>query len=62
VTPLPALAATSGHSGTVHPRTAPELSDIALFVVAIGAVVFVRRALRRRFAKTRVEREQAKKD
>ncbi len=56
------LAATSGHSGTVHPRTAPELSDIALFVVAIGAVVFVRRALRRRFAKVRVEREHAKKD
>jgi hypothetical protein len=62
VTPLPALAATSGHSGTAHPRTAPELSDIALFVVAIGAVVFVRRALRRRLAKPPVERDQAKKD
>ncbi len=62
MTPFPALAATSGHSGTVHPRTAPELSDIALFVVAIGAVVFVRRALRRRFAKARAAREQAKKD
>jgi membrane protein implicated in regulation of membrane protease activity len=47
---LPLLAA-SGHSGTVHPRTAPELSDIALFVVAIAAVWFVRRAMRRRFQK-----------
>ncbi len=47
---LSALAA-SGHSGTVHPRTAPELSDVALFVVAVLAVWFVRRAMRRRFKK-----------
>jgi membrane protein implicated in regulation of membrane protease activity len=47
---LPALVA-SGHSGTVHPRTAPELSDIALFAVAVVAVWLVRRAMRRRFAK-----------
>ena len=47
---LSALAA-SGHSGTVHARTAPELSDIALFVVAALAIWFVRRAMRRRFKK-----------
>ena len=47
---LSALVA-SGHSGTVHPRTAPELSDVALFVVAVLAVWFVRRAMRRRFKK-----------
>jgi hypothetical protein len=32
-------------------RVAPELSDIALFVMAVGGVWFVRRALRKRFAK-----------
>ena len=47
---LPLLAA-SGHSGTVHPRTSPELSDIALFVVAVVAVWQIRRAMRRRFTK-----------
>jgi hypothetical protein len=31
------------------PRTAPELSDVALFACAVAAVWFVRRALRRRF-------------
>jgi len=41
----------SGHSGTVHPRAAPELSDIALFVVAVVAVWQIRRAMRRRFTK-----------
>jgi len=47
------LAVQSGHSGIVHPRTGPELSDIALFVVAAVGVWLVRRALRTRFAKTR---------
>lgn len=39
----------SGHSGTPRPRTGPELSDLALFAVAVLAVFLVRRALRRRF-------------
>jgi hypothetical protein len=47
---MPAALA-SGHSGVAHPRTAPALSDIALFVAAIFAIVVLRRALRRRFAK-----------
>lgn len=34
-------------------RTAPEASDVALFVMAAAGVWFVRRALRRRFAKVR---------
>ena len=54
--PAPAFAATveSGHSGTVHPRTGPEPSDIALFACAAIGIWFVRRALRRRF--TRIDR------
>jgi len=48
-----ALIAATPHSGAPHPRTAPELSDIALFVMAAAGVWFVRRALRRRFAKAR---------
>ena len=47
----PALGAP--HSGLSAPRTAPELSDVALFVMAAAGVWFVRRALRRRFAKAR---------
>ncbi len=46
---LPLLTATSGHDGVVHPRTRPELSDLALFAAAVFAVWLVRRALRRRF-------------
>lgn len=43
-------AVPSGHSGTpAPPRTHPEWSDLALFAVAVVAVWFVRRALRRRF-------------
>jgi hypothetical protein len=48
---LAILTVESGHSGVVHPRTAPELSDIALFAVAGIAVFLVRRALRKRFLK-----------
>lgn len=44
---LPAFAQ-GGHDGIVRPRTAPELSDVALFVLAVIAVWFTRRALRRR--------------
>jgi len=50
---LPLLAVQSGHSGIVHPRTGPELSDIALFGFAAIGVWLVRRALRKRFAKTK---------
>jgi len=50
---LPFLAVQSGHSGIVHPRTGPELSDIALFVFAVMGVFLVRRALRKRFTKTK---------
>lgn len=45
------------HSGIARPRTAPELSDIALFVMAVAGVWFVRRALRRRFAKARAAKD-----
>lgn len=48
---LPLLAVQSGHSGVVHPRTGPELSDIALFGVAAIGIWLVRRALRKRFLK-----------
>ena len=53
LTALPLLAVQSGHSGIVHPRTGPELSDVALFVFAALGVWLVRRALRKRFAKTK---------
>jgi hypothetical protein len=46
-------AAAPPHSGVVHPRTAPELSDIALFVMAAVGVFLARRAMRRRFEKRR---------
>jgi len=41
------------HSGTASPRSAPELSDVALFAMAAGGVYLVRRAMRVRFAKRR---------
>jgi len=43
----PAFAA----DGAPHRRTSPELSDIALFVMAALGVWLVRRSLRKRFAK-----------
>ncbi len=45
---LPALLVASGHTGVPTPRTGPEPSDIALFLLAALALWFVRRALRRR--------------
>lgn len=44
----PAYAQDNGHTGTATARTGPELSDIALFVVAATGVWFTRRALRAR--------------
>ena len=38
------------HSGVIHSRSMPELSDIALFVMAVLGVWIVRRAMRARFA------------
>ena len=45
---MTATTTDSGHSGTVHPRTGPALSDAALFACAALAVWLIRRALRRR--------------
>ncbi|MES1973937.1 MAG: hypothetical protein V4472_15880 [Pseudomonadota bacterium] len=47
----PALAVTPAHTGVPKIRTGPELSDIALFVMAAAGVWIVRRAMRARFAK-----------
>ena len=47
----PALAVTPAHTGVPKVRTGPELSDIALFVMAAVGVWLVRRAMRARFAK-----------
>ncbi|MDB5709748.1 MAG: hypothetical protein JWL96_1818 [Sphingomonas bacterium] len=47
----PAMAVTPAHTGVPKIRTGPELSDIALFVIAVLGVWLVRRALRARFAK-----------
>ncbi len=48
---LPALASVPPHSGVIHTRSMPELSDIALFGMAAAGVWLARRALRKRFAK-----------
>ena len=45
------LASVPPHSGVIHTRSMPELSDIALFAMAAAGVWFARRALRKRFAK-----------
>jgi len=47
----PALAMVPPHSGVIHTRSMPELSDIALFGMAVAGVWLARRALRKRFAK-----------
>ena len=45
------VSVAGGHSGVVHRRTGPELSDFALFVLAVAGLWLVRRALRARFAR-----------
>ena len=50
---LTAALVDSGHTGVPVPRTVPELSDLALFVMAALGVWLVRRALRARAAKQR---------
>ncbi|MEG3125251.1 hypothetical protein [Sphingomonas sp. GB1N7] len=50
---LPTALAATPHSGVIHTRSMPELSDIALFVMAAAGVWIVRRAMRRRFEKAR---------
>lgn len=47
--PVLALLALPTAAHAAGPRTAPELSDVALAAVAVAAVWFVRRALRARF-------------
>jgi hypothetical protein len=47
----PTFASVPPHSGIVHTRSMPELSDIALFGMAVAGVWLARRALRKRFAK-----------
>ncbi len=49
----PAAGAIPPHSGVVTQRTAPELSDIALFAMAAAGVFIARRAMRRRFDRHR---------
>lgn len=51
MTAVAILSVAGGHSGTVHRRTGPEWSDVALFVVAALGVWLVRWAMRRRFAR-----------
>ena len=47
----PAFAVSPAHTGVPRVRTGPELSDIALFVMAAIGVWLVRRAMRARFTK-----------
>jgi len=54
---MPTLILLAAHSGTPTARTAPELSDVALFVMAAAGIWLVRRALRRRFAKARAAKD-----
>jgi hypothetical protein len=48
---IPTLASVPPHSGVIHTRSMPELSDIALFGMAVAGVWLARRALRKRFAR-----------
>jgi hypothetical protein len=58
----PALAMVPPHSGVIHTRSMPELSDIALFVMAVAGVWLARRALRKRFAKQAETTKAASED
>ncbi|QNQ10038.1 hypothetical protein [Sphingomonas alpina] len=48
---LIAAPAFAAHTGVPKIRTGPELSDIALFVMAAIGVFLIRRAMRARFAR-----------
>jgi hypothetical protein len=50
---LPTALIAQPHTGVIHTRSMPELSDIALFVMAVLGVWIVRRAMRARFAARR---------
>jgi hypothetical protein len=50
LTATPALAS-AAHTGEIGTRSMPELSDIALFLVAAGGIWFVRSRMRARFRK-----------
>jgi len=58
----PAFASVPPHSGVIHTRSMPELSDIALFGMAVAGIWLARRALRKRFAKQGETSETASKD
>jgi hypothetical protein len=53
----PALAGVPPHSGVIQTRSMPELSDIALFAMAVAGVWLARRALRKRFKQSETEAE-----
>jgi hypothetical protein len=53
----PALAGVPPHSGVIHTRNMPELSDIALFAMAAAGVWLARRALRKRFKRPEANAE-----
>ena len=50
---MPTAVFAGAHTGVAKIRTAPELSDIALFLMACAGVWLARRAMRARFAKLR---------
>jgi len=55
---MPSFAMAPVHTGIAKIRTGPELSDIALFVMACVGVWLARRALRARFARRDAAREE----
>lgn len=55
------IATAYAHSGVIRTRTHPELYDIVTFALAVVVIIFVRRALRARFARRR-RRDAAPKD
>jgi hypothetical protein len=54
---VPSFAMAPVHTGVAKIRTGPELSDIALFVMACAGVWLARRAMRAKFAKRDTTKE-----